>query len=252
MDRTEGLIADLAEDFAKAISHGKAVKAMRRAAFDMPQGMDPANAQIYHMVNPRDSEVAILMAAHANWARRETIKALRLASMDAARASDAAGRANAAVMEALRQPSAKFTIYQERPLPMEPWFAGKAGGPLRGLLRSDSPRGIHLQRLADWFEKHPGPPTPPEVQRIEVLREPEPPPTKGPSNAKASESESSKNKDAAASDKQGAASLPKTASEASATPVVSFIQAFHASGKTDSKLRRRHQASRRYLYISFL
>eukprot|EP00438_Fugacium_kawagutii_P033319 Skav219648 [mRNA] locus=scaffold628:358943:361451:- [translate_table: standard] len=74
------------------------------------------------MAHPRSSEIAMLMAEHARWAQRDALKALYLAASDSNQASEAAQRANAAVMQAMRQPNSSFPVYDEKPLPMEPWL----------------------------------------------------------------------------------------------------------------------------------
>ncbi|CAE7272412.1 Srsf3 [Symbiodinium pilosum] len=124
--------------------------------FAVPSELDPSNANVMHMVKPRSSEVAILMAEHARWAQREALKALYLASADSNQAFEAARRANVAAMEALRQPSASFPTYAERPLPGEPWLSAARWptdppDPLRTMPRGSSPPGVHLERLAEWF-----------------------------------------------------------------------------------------------------
>merc|ERR1719433_2311893 len=125
------MLEEAQEALERVALHKQARGAIERTAYGMSRapgspsgGFDPVGRQIMHMVHPRDSEVAMLMAEHARWAQRETLKALHLASTDAARAVDAASHANEAALEALRRPGAPFPVYGERPLPGEPWIAG--------------------------------------------------------------------------------------------------------------------------------
>lgn len=141
--------------------------------FSVPEELDPSNASILHMAHPRSREVAMLMAEHARWAQREALKALYLAAGDSNQAFEAARRANEAVMQAMRQPNASFPVYAEKPLPMEPWLAAARWptdppDPLRTMTLGDSAPGVHLERLAQWFQLHPRPPAPNPVEHVEV------------------------------------------------------------------------------------
>lgn len=150
----------------KRIEGARARAQIRQAWYGMdpqpgaPQGLDPANAEIFHIVRPRDRELAMLYAEHARWAERETVKALNLASLDASSASSAASRANKAAMDAMRQKDFDFRVYEEQPLPGEPWFARptKSSGSHGQLKRALPPGGVNLDHLAAWFKKYPGPP----------------------------------------------------------------------------------------------
>jgi len=145
----------------------QAQNAVTRAAYGLgprrgaPGGLDPANAAIHHIVEPRDSEVAMILAEHARTAQRSALKALSLAAKDAARATEAASRANTAASEALSVPAASFPVYKERLLPGEPWFVGinnqDKPSPY-GWLQARPPEGVNLEKLSEWFEKYPGPP----------------------------------------------------------------------------------------------
>lgn len=141
--------------------------------FSVPEELDPANASILHMAHPRSREVAMLMAEHARWAQRDALKALFLAASDSNQAFEAARRANEAVMQAMRQPNASFPVYAEKPLPLEPWLAAEKWpidppDPLRTMPLGNPPPGVHLERLAQWFQLHPRPPMAKPVDRIDV------------------------------------------------------------------------------------
>lgn len=107
----------------------------------------------------------MLLAEHARWAQREALKALHLATEDASRAAEAAGRANTATLKALRQPGASFPVYAERPLPGEPYEIEveehrRPSGWFQGHVQE-----VDLPQLARWFAAHPGPPPPPPAPR---------------------------------------------------------------------------------------
>eukprot|EP00437_Effrenium_voratum_P060070 CAMPEP_0181496254 /NCGR_PEP_ID=MMETSP1110-20121109/52866_1 /TAXON_ID=174948 /ORGANISM="Symbiodinium sp., Strain CCMP421" /LENGTH=361 /DNA_ID=CAMNT_0023624039 /DNA_START=12 /DNA_END=1097 /DNA_ORIENTATION=+ len=138
--------------------------------FGVPEELDPSNASILHMAHPRSSEVAMVMAEHARWAQREAMKALYLAASDSNQASEAA-------QQSMRQPNASFPVYAEKPLPMEPWSAAERWptdppDPLRTMPMGNTPPGVHLERLAEWFRLHPRPPEAEPVERIEVKQPP--------------------------------------------------------------------------------
>lgn len=148
--------------------------------FAVPSELDSSNGNIMHMVKPRSSEVALLMAEHARWAQREALKALYLAAADSNQAFEAARRANVAAMEALRQPNSSFPTYAERPLPGEPWlsaarFPTDPPDPQRTMPVGSPPTGVHLERLAEWFRLHPRPPAAQPVEEIHL----QPPPVHG-------------------------------------------------------------------------
>lgn len=146
--------------------------------FSVPEELDPANASVLHMAHPRSREVAMLMAEHARWAQRDALKALYLAASDSNQAFEASRRANEAVMQAMRQPNASFPVYAEKPLPMEPWLAAERWptdppDPLRTMPLGNSAPGVHLERLAQWFQLHPRPPISKPVDHIDVQPPPE-------------------------------------------------------------------------------
>lgn len=140
-------------------------------------GYDISNAQIMHLVQLRSPEASMVLAEHAQWANRESLKALSLAAKDAVEAAEAANRANAAVMKALRRPSAEFVMYQEKPMLTEPWVAtptkpvNEEGQPIKGIHIAVPPKGINLHDLADWLQQNPGPPERGPAPDIEVLYE---------------------------------------------------------------------------------
>merc|ERR1711871_1579019 len=109
------------------------------------RGVTPENYDVWHAIHPRYSDQATIYARHAEWARAQTLAALRGASKDAHAAQEAALRANEAVLQALRRPtSANFPQMQPPKIPFSPWpvemttndaNAGK-GGKLPGWIRA--------------------------------------------------------------------------------------------------------------------
>merc|ERR1740130_706822 len=84
---------------------------------EFPGGLTPENADIYYAAAPRASDLAKLYAQHARSQQKQTLMSLQLAAADANSASDAAFRANAAAMRALRQHGTQFPVIRTKPLP---------------------------------------------------------------------------------------------------------------------------------------
>jgi len=114
------------------------------------KGVTPENYDLWHAIHPRYSDQALIYSRHAEWARAQTLAALRGAARDAHAAQEAAFRANQAVLQALRRPtSSNFPQMRPPKMPLSPWpvempsnAVQGAGGKMIGWLRADpSPLG---------------------------------------------------------------------------------------------------------------
>jgi len=180
VERAELLASEITQAFDHARWMHHAAPVIKRVLYDYgphhghPEGISISDASIIHITHPRDSEAAMLFAEHAQWAKREAMKSLALASRDAYDAAEAANRANSAVMKALQRPSASFPVYAEKKLPLEPFRAEaeEEPGP-HGLLRAKPPEDVDLHAIEKWLEKYPAPPVGKLVPRIEGASEAE-------------------------------------------------------------------------------
>lgn len=126
------------------------------------KGVTPENYDLWHAIHPRYMDSALIYARHARWAQSQTLAALRGAAKDAHAAQEAAVRANAAALQALRRPtSTNFPQMVPPKLPFSPWpvempsSASKGpAGKLLGWMRADPSRLGPLK-----------PPRPPEPEK---------------------------------------------------------------------------------------
>lgn len=152
----------------KAMEVVQANFAMKKGSYglepsrDFPGGLTPENADIWHSILPQGGDRAKLFAQHARNMQKQTLMALQVASADATVASEAAFRANEAVMRVMRKAGGpKFPVAAVKPLPGEPWYVGMQDQKTRaGMLVGRPPEGVKLDRLLHWFEKYPHPPDP--------------------------------------------------------------------------------------------
>lgn len=129
---------------------------------EFPGGLTPENTDIWYAAAPRPCDLAKIYAQHARNQQRQTLMSLQLAATDATTASDAAFRANAAVMRALRQPGVKFPVMRTKPVPGEPLLVNLAEDrPPEGWMTGKAEEGFEFGRVLHWFDKYPNPPESP-------------------------------------------------------------------------------------------